>query len=206
MTKFNIDEWLNVILDKLKAAFQGRLLFAGLQGSYNRGEASPESDIDLIIILDKLDFKDLKTYRAIINSMPRKEKACGFISGVKELQAWSKADLFQFFYDTRPLIGSLFDITEPPFEDDIKKSIKIGLENIYHGASHSFLHSYDYKEDLLNLYKMTFFILQAKHFLETKNYIKTKAELVQKLEGLDKEILKICINKSDILNTDQKAI
>lgn len=44
MTKFNIDEWLNIILNELKNTFQKRLIFAGLQGSYNRGEATAESD------------------------------------------------------------------------------------------------------------------------------------------------------------------
>ena len=54
MTKFNIDEWLNIILDKLKYTFKERLIFAGLQGSYSRGEATDKSDIDLVIILDEI--------------------------------------------------------------------------------------------------------------------------------------------------------
>ena len=206
MTKFNIDEWLNIILDKLKYTFKERLIFAGLQGSYSRGEATDKSDIDLVIILDELDFDDLKQYRKIIDSMPDKEKACGFISGKKELKEWSKTDLFQFFYDTKPLIGNLFDITEPPSIIDIKTSIKTGLENIYHGASHSYLHSDNHKEDLINLYKMTFFILQAKYFIKTDTYVKTKLELAQKLTGIDKEMLDICINKDDILNKNTKEI
>lgn len=162
--------------------------------------------IDLVIILDELDFEDLKQYREIINSMPDKEKARGFITGKKELKEWSKTDLFQFFYDTKPLIGDLFNITEPPSVDDIKISIKTGLENIYHGASHSFLHSDNHKEDLMNLYKMTFFILQAKYFIKTNTYVKTKVELAQTLTGLDKEILNICINKKNILNKSTDEI
>ena len=54
--------------------------------------------------------------------MPYKEKACGFISGKKELQNWSKTDLFQFFYDTKPIFGNLADITEPPSLGDIQKN------------------------------------------------------------------------------------
>ena len=61
-----------------------------MQGSYNRGEATPKSDIDLIVILETITFENLKTYKNIINSMPYKEKACGFISGKKEIQNWSK--------------------------------------------------------------------------------------------------------------------
>ena len=162
----NINEWLNLAIEKLQKTFDENLLFVGLQGSYNRGEATSESDIDLVVILNKLNFEDLKTYRIIINEMPNKELTCGFISGKEELQNWSKADLFQFFYDTKCLVGNLEDIIQPPNIEDIKKSIKTNSETLYHAAVHSFVHSSNFKEDLQNLYKMTFFILQAKFFVE----------------------------------------
>lgn len=196
--KINIDEWLNLAIEKLQKVFREKLLFVGLQGSYNRGEATPESDIDLVVILDKLSFEDLKEYRKIINEMPNKELACGFISGKNKLQNWSKADLFQFFYDTKPLIGNFENIIQPPIIEDIKKSIKTSSETLYHAAVHSFVHSTNYMEDLQSLYKMTFFILQAKYFVETNIYIKTKKELAECLNNADREILDICINKKQI--------
>lgn len=199
----NIDEWLNLAIEKLKKTFSENLIFVGLQGSYNRGEATSNSDIDLVVILDEMSFEDLKEYRKIINEMPDKELACGFISGKDELQNWSKADLFQFFYDTKPLAGNLEDIIQPPAIEDIKKSIKTSSETLYHAAVHSFVHSTNYKEDLKNLYKMTFFILQAKYFIETNCYIKTKKELVECLQGLDKEILSICINRTQLDTMDK---
>ncbi|MBQ7450832.1 nucleotidyltransferase domain-containing protein [bacterium] len=94
---FNIDEWLNLAVKKLQRAFGKNLLFVGLQGSYNRGEATLNSDIDLVVILNNLTFADLKLYRSIIESMPQKDKACGFISGKKEIKKWSKTDLFFLF-------------------------------------------------------------------------------------------------------------
>lgn len=194
--EFNIDNWIRVIVEKLKDEFDFRLLFVGLQGSYNRGEATDKSDIDLVVILDKLTFQDLKTYRSIIDGMSYREKACGFISGREELQNWSKSDLFQFFYDTRPLVGKLDDIIQPPSRANIKNSIKVSSENLYHSAIHSFVHSNNYADDLQNLYKMTFFILQAEYFVKNNIYISTKAELYENLDGLDKEILEICINKN----------
>lgn len=199
----NIDEWLNLATEKLQKSFKEKLIFVGLQGSYNRGEATSESDIDLVVILDELNFEDLKKYRKIIDEMPNKELACGFISGKKELQNWSGADLFQFFYDTKSLIGNLGDIIQPPSIEDIKKSIKISSETLYHAAVHSFVHSADYAEGLQNLYKMTFFILQAKYFVKNNVYIKTKNELMEYLQGIDKEILKTCINKKE-LNSKSK--
>ncbi|MBP3925332.1 nucleotidyltransferase domain-containing protein [bacterium] len=202
----NIDEWLNLAIEKLQKVFKEKLLFVGLQGSYNRGEATDESDIDLVVVLDELSIEDLKEYRKIINEMPNNELACGFISGKKELQNWSKADLFQFFYDTKSLVGNLEDIIQPPSIEDIKKSIKTSSETLYHAAVHSFVHSANYAEDLQNLYKMTFFILQAKYFIENNIYVKTKNELAECLDGTDKEILDICINKKQIDSTNKIAI
>lgn len=201
----NIEEWLNLAIEKLQKTFSEKLLFVGLQGSYNRGEATPESDIDLVVILDKLSFEDLKEYRKIIDEMPNKELACGFISGKKELQNWSKSDLFQFFYDTKSLVGNLESIILPPSIEDIKKSIKTSSETLYHAAVHSFVHSVNLAEDLQNLYKMTFFILQAKYFTENNIYIKTKKELAECLNGTDREFLDICINRKQI-DSDNKIV
>ena len=201
-----INNWLNTALEKLQEKFAENLLFVGLQGSHNRGEATETSDIDLVVILEKLTFNDLKAYRLIIDNMPSKEKACGFISGKDELQNWSKTDMFQFYYDTKSLYGNLGDIIQPPTIDEIKQSIKISSENLYHSAVHSFVHSNNYLEDLKNLYKMTFFILQAKYFVETNQYIPTKKQLAEYLNGTEKEILNICINNKNIDNNNQAEI
>ena len=203
---FDVDIWLDTTIEKLQEKFSQNLLFVGLQGSYNRGEATDFSDIDLIVILENLTFEDLKRYRLIIDSLPHKEKACGFISGKNELQKWSKVDMFQFYYDTKSLYGKLEDIIQPPSLDEIKQSIKISSENLYHATVHSFVHSNNYVEYLQNLYKMTFFILQAKYFVQTNNYIPTKKQLVEQLNETEKEILNICINKENILNYSQSEI
>jgi len=200
---FDIEKWLNIALEKLQKTFSQKLLFVGLQGSYNRGEATSESDIDLVVILEELNFEDLKLYRSIINNLPNKEKACGFISGKQELQNWSKSDLFQFFYDTKPLYGNLENIIQPPVKEDIRQSIKVSCENLYHASVHSFVHSVNYSEDLKSLYKLTFFILQSKYFIENNLYIKTKKELLECLKETDYEILNTCINTKEFGSKDK---
>ena len=195
---FDINVWLDIIIKKLQKEFEQRLLFVGLQGSYNRGEATPNSDIDIVVILDSLSFEDLKRYRSIIDSMPDKDKSCGFISGREELQNWSKSDLFQFFYDTKSLIGNLQDLIQAPTIEDAKKAVKIGSENLYHTSVHSFIHSNNRTEDLKNLYKGVFFILQAKYFNESGKYISTQKQLLEMLNGIDRDILNICINRNNI--------
>ena len=195
---FDINVWLDIVIKKLQNKFEQRLLFVGLQGSYNRGEATPNSDIDIVVILDNLSFEDLKKYHLIIDSMPDKDKSCGFISGREELQNWSKSDLFQFFYDTKSLIGNLQDLIQAPTIKDAKQAVKIGSENLYHTSVHSFIHSNNRAEDLKNLYKSTFFILQAKYFNESGKYIPTKKQLLEMLNGIDRDILNICINRNNI--------
>lgn len=195
---FDINVWLDIVIKKLQKEFEQRLLFVGLQGSYNRGEATQNSDIDLVVILENLSFEDLKRYRSIIDSMPDKDKSCGFISGREELQNWSKSDLFQFFYDTKSLIGNLQDLIQAPTIEDATQAVKISSENLYHTSVHSFIHSNNRAEDLKNLYKGVFFVLQAKYFIETKKYIPTKIELSELLNGIDRDILNICINRNNI--------
>ena len=195
---FDINAWLDIIIKKLQKEFEQRLLFVGLQGSYNRGEATPNSDIDLVVILDNLSFEDLKKYHLIIDSMPDKDKSCGFISGKDELQNWSKSDLFQFFYDTKSLIGNLQDLIQAPTIEDAKQTIKISSENLYHTSVHSFIHSNNRTEDLKNLYKSTFFILQANYFNESGKYIPTQKQLLEMLNRIDRDILNICINRNNI--------
>jgi len=56
----SIDHWMTDLTAKLKEAFSDRLLFVGLQGSYRRGEANENSDIDAVVILDVLSMDALK--------------------------------------------------------------------------------------------------------------------------------------------------
>ena len=47
-----IDEFTRLLTWKCQARFGPRLLYLGLSGSYARGEATEESDIDIHLILD----------------------------------------------------------------------------------------------------------------------------------------------------------
>ena len=160
MRNFDLQIWLDLIQEKIKTAFEDNLLFIGYHGSYRRLEATEKSDIDLIVILKNLSVKDLKKYREIVSSMPFKEKCCGFISGEKEIQNWSKSDIFQFYYETENLYGDIKKLITPPVKEDIKIAVKMGVETLYHSLCHSFLFDADKAESLSNLYKMTFFIMQ----------------------------------------------
>lgn len=76
-----ITEFIKKYMAALDQAFQDRVWFAGLQGSYGRGEATEASDIDMVVILNQLSASDIHTYDAMLDTLPCRELICGFLSG-----------------------------------------------------------------------------------------------------------------------------
>ena len=189
-----LENWLQDFTKKLFDEFNTRIKFIGLQGSYKRGEAKFDSDIDIVIILDKLSFIDLIQYKKIINSMTYAEKVCGFISGEKEIYNWPKFDLFQLLNDTVSLHGNLQDFIPIIKRSDILDSIKINTANLYHRMCHAYLFENKNIDALYQGYKSVFFILQAVYYAENSQYISTKAELVELLDGENRELLLVNTN------------
>ena len=171
-----IESWLKLFTEKLEYTFSSRIWFIGLQGSYGRDEATETSDIDVVVILDQLRTNDLKAYREMLDTLPNRELVCGFISGKDELLNWETSDLFQFYYDTAPIKGTLDCLLEKIDKQAVKRAIKIGACNIYHACVHNFVHEKNY-DILRSLYKSAVFVLQAIWFYETGKYIKSKTEL-----------------------------
>lgn len=183
-----IKEWMRLFADKINESFAGRIEFIGLQGSHGRGEATEESDIDAVVILDRLDYADLKRYDEAISELPERHKICGFISGKDELLSWDRADLFQFYHDTLAVEGNLDFIKDMISDEDIRRAVHLGGCNIYHMCVHNAVHekSVDVLEGLL---KSSVFVLQAKHYLDTGVYVKRSRELCKALMGRDREVL-----------------
>lgn len=190
---FNINTWMKGYLDGLKALFASRLEFVGLQGSYCRGEATVNSDIDAVVILDQVTPGDLKAYGAMLDTLPNREKVCGFISGRQELLNWERSDLFQFYHDTTPVFGSIDFLLPQIDHEDIHRAIRIGACNIYHLCGHNMVHEKDV-DILKNLYKSAAFTVQAVYYDQTRAYLKQKEELIPLLQPPEREILQTVIN------------
>lgn len=183
----DINIWTEKFLLSLDEAFPNRVWFVGLQGSYARGEATDKSDIDMVVILDELSADDIKIYNSMLDTLPHRELICGFISGKDEILNWEPADLFQFYYDTKPLKGSLDELLKLIDKQAIDRAIKIGACNIYHGCVHNML--YDKSEEILRgLYKGASFTLQAIAFRDTGKYIPYQRDLLTVLSDEDKVI------------------
>ena len=189
----DITAWTHAFLQKLNHQFSDRVWFVGLQGSYGRGEARDTSDIDIVVIFDELSAADIQAYHALLDTLPHRELICGFVSGKEELLKWEPSDLFQFYFDTTPLKGSLKELFEVIDAAAVNRAIKIGACNIYHACVHNMLH--EKSEDILKgLYKSASFVVQAIAFKQTGTYIKHQKDLVKTVSSDERVIVETFIN------------
>lgn len=86
---FDLDKYLADLILNCRSAFGERLLYMGLQGSWLRGEAHENSDIDIMVILDRFSVRDMDTYRGILREIGFYERSCGFICGEDEMKRWN---------------------------------------------------------------------------------------------------------------------
>ena len=183
--------WMSELTTKLINHFQERLVFVGLQGSYQRNEAHEGSDIDAVVILNTLSLEDISAYREILATMPEHEKACGFIAGKEDLLNWAKYELFQFEQDTHAYFGDLHSLMPTLTRQDIIDSAKIGASAMYHACCHTAVHDSENAFALQGMFKGAFFLLQMEYYLQSGDYIHTKRELLTLLAGDPHEILRI---------------
>ena len=135
----DLEKWLADWTACVDGIFGERIRFLGIQGSYGRGEATAESDIDVVLLLDGLQLEDLQAYDEAVSALPMREKLCGFVGGWEELIHWDKADLFQFIQDTTPLRGSLDALWCEITKEDIQRAVHKGACDLYHGCVHKAL-------------------------------------------------------------------
>ena len=173
-----ITTWTNTFLNALNDCFGDRVWFVGMQGSFARGEATENSDIDMVVILDELSASDVATYNTMLDTLPHRELICGFLSGKNEILNWEPSDLFQFYYDTKPIQGSLDNLLLLIDDTAVTRAIKVGVCNIYHGCVHNML--YEKSEEILRgLYKFASFTIQAIAFKQTGKYISHQKDLLE---------------------------
>lgn len=185
----DIKVWMALFLTRLTEGFGDRIEFVGLQGSYGRGEATPASDIDVVVIFDELDPEDIGAYNDLLDRLPHRELVCGFLSGKRELLNWEPSDLFQFYYDTKPVQGSLDALLLPRLNTEaVTRAVRIGACNLYHACVHNMLHEKS-DEVLRGLYKSAAFTVQALYFQQTGQYVASHRELAGLAQGPEAEIL-----------------
>jgi len=186
-----IEDYISQLIGLLKEQLGSRLLYIGLQGSYLRGEATENSDIDIMAVIDEMSAADLAAYRSAIESMAHFDKSCGFICSRKDLAHWNPLEICHLLHSTKDYFGVLAELVPAYTEQDLCNFIKFSLNNLYHEICHRYIHGSAEKNrsHLPGTYKGVFFILQDLHYLRTGCFAATKAELLPLLQGKDHAVL-----------------
>lgn len=188
----DIRAFRQTFLDGLLAAFPGRVCFAGLQGSYRRGEADEESDIDLVVVLDRVSTADLDRYRALVRALPNGDRACGFLCGREPLARWPRSDLLTLALDTEGWYGSL-EALLPDFSDgDVDGAVRLAASGLYHMAVHGYLYGPDPAAALGELRKSVYFLLRVRVYRDTGRWRLTGPELLSDLTEEERALSVLC--------------
>ena len=189
----DLDSYLNDLVSNCRAAFGERLLYVGLQGSCLRGEACENSDIDVMLILDRFSVQDMDRYREILKRIGFYDSSCGFICGRDELLRWTPLEVCQLRHTTKDLFGVLMDFLPPATREDEINYIKLSLGNLYHELCHRYIHADREKNTAAfrRTCKSAFFLIQNLHFLESGSFAVTKRELKEQVSEEDRAILEM---------------
>ena len=187
----NIEKYISDLIVLLKQQFGQRLLYVGLQGSYLRGEATADSDIDIMVLLEGLTVADLTQYRVILHSLPSADKSCGFICSRADFANWNPLEISHVLHSTKDYYGTLKKFAPSYSQEDIRNFVKFSLNNLYHELCHRYIHA-DQKTNIEALpfaYKGVFFILQNLYYLKHQIFIPTRTHLLKVLDGQNRAIL-----------------
>ena len=203
---FKPDEYISSLIEFLKAAFRERLIYVGLQGSYLRGEATEDSDIDIMVVINNLSIADLTKYREAVYSTEDPDKSCGFICGIEELKNWNPLEICHLLHTTKDYYGTVEKLVPEYTENDVRNFVKMSLGNLYHEICHRYIHATkDQNVDKLPFtYKSLFFILQNLYYLESGKFVETKKGLQEVLSDKDRLILDIANSLGSVNDFEEK--
>ena len=190
---FDLNSYLQDLISRCQASFGDRLKYVGLQGSYLRGEAHEESDIDVMVILDRFELEDMDLYRKILKKIGFYEKSCGFICGKEEMQRWNPLEVCQLRHTTKDLFGVLTDYLPSATREDEINYVKFSLGNLYHEICHRYIHADRDKNvrKFRDTCKSVFFLIQNLYYLESGRFVLAKRELKEAVSLEDRRTLEL---------------
>jgi hypothetical protein len=193
---FRIDEYIDELTGKLIDAFGERLEYVGLQGSYLRHEETENSDIDVMVVIDNISVEDLNTYQKTLVSIGNYDKSCGFICGKTDLEHWNPLEIFHLLKTTKDYYGELKNLVPTYTIEDERNYVKLNLNNFYHEICHRYIHT-DREYNISRLpitCKSVFFIMQHLYYLDSGNFILTRRELLECVQGEDRTVLELSMS------------
>ncbi len=202
VSQAEVDKWLKDFQVRLLKHFGERLVFLGHHGSWARGEARPESDIDTIVVLDSIDSEDLISFGKIVHSMPDADSlASGVFYSVSEIKSRPSFELVEYFYDCKNLYGKLDGIIDKPTSQDFIERIRVFAANNQEAARHYLLFPHNLNKVIHKLFypfKNCFYALQSWIYLKEGKYILKKDEIINLLsDDDDKDVVRVARDWKD---------
>lgn len=197
---FDLEKYLHDLIGACKASFCDRLLYVGLQGSYLRGEAHDNSDIDVMVVVENLSVADMDRYREILLEIGFYEKSCGFLCGRAELACWNPLEICQLLHTTKDLYGSLKELLPHAARADEINYVKLSLGNLYHELCHRYVHADKETNEAVfgAVCKNFFFLIQNLYYLESGRFVLSKKELKECVCECDRVLLELGDKKGKI--------
>ena len=189
----DLKSYLNRFLNVCRDVFGDRLIYVGLQGSQLRGEANAQSDIDLMVVIDRFTVQDMDVYRSILKRLGNADKSCGFLCGKDELKRWNRLEVFQLLHTTKDLYGTLSALLPEATRADEIEYVRLSLGNLYHELCHRYVHA----DRELNVQKFRgsckylLFLVQNLHYLESGTFVLKKRDLMEAVSAEDRAVLEL---------------
>ncbi len=191
-----VDSWLGDFVGRLRDEFGARLAFVGHHGSWARGEAVGDSDIDTVVVLDQIGPQDLVVYRSVVDSMPSGGRgASGLLNSVPEMRARPRSELLQYFYGCQVLYGSVDGVVQRPASADLMEDARRKASDNLLAARHYLLYPHNLAEKVHALhypFKECVYALQAWMLAQTGQFIARKEDLLAALaDAEDKSVIAV---------------
>lgn len=195
------------VVDRLIATVGDDLAAVYWHGSYARGEAKPDSDHDLIIVLKRADDDVLLRMAEIFRE---RQEWSTFVQTEEELRQYPRDGRLQFHFGLVPLYGG---IEPPPFSrEDVANEIRVLARDIRFECRYRLLHAEPVYSDMGEKFegarnarmlryaaKLTVMALKARELLAGRPYPATREELRARLSDADEiSVLDVLERSSDL--------
>lgn len=195
MTKAEVELLLKRFVRRMKKDYQKNLVFIIHHGSWATDEAKPESDVDLLVGLRKIERKDLIKLRKILREKEFQIATVLFFS-LLDMENYIPYARHQFHYGSKLLYGKC-PLLEPTKDQEILE-IKKHADEIGFWGRYLFTHQHPRDRVVRSIYwrlKEVIICLKVYVSLKTGKYPVTRKELKKGLNDFkDKELLQISEN------------
>jgi len=192
MTEAEVDLLLKKFVTRMKKDYQKNLVFVIHHGSWAAGEAKPESDVDFLVGLKRIDRQDLIKLRRILREKEFQKATVLFFSTL-DMENYIPYGRHQFHYGAKLLYGKC-PLIKPTKSQEISE-LKKHADEIGFWGRYLFTHQHPRDRLVRSIYwrlKEVIICLKVYVSLKTGKYPVTRRKLKESLnDSKDRELVRI---------------